>query len=126
MSRSTHCLFDACTASVSLSELLLWMPQHDVPVTCGPNADLPSLKKKPNVCFTSLWTGCFSPAGTADTHTQTSPSEVATPCLPGSGNAECDDAELMGNIIKKGGGTKEAPSCRLTIEWGELSESCPP
>ena len=44
---------------------------------------------------------------------------------PGSGKAECDDTEMMGNIIRKGGGTKEAPGCRLTTEQRKLSEACP-
>jgi len=35
-------------------------------------------RKKINIHFASLQTGCFSPAGTSDTHTQTSPNEVAT------------------------------------------------
>jgi len=37
--------------------------------------------------------------------------KLRLPQLPGSGNAECDNTELMGNIIKKGGGTKEASGC---------------
>ena len=40
------------------------------------------------------------------THTQTSPCEVATPVATRESNAECDNAELMGNIIEKGGRDK--------------------
>ena len=30
---------------------------------------------------------------------------------PGSGNSECDNTEMLGNIIKKGGRTKEVSGC---------------
>jgi len=44
-------------------------------MNCNENDELltiGSTQKKPNVHFASLWTGCFSPAGTAHTHTDKS------------------------------------------------------
>jgi len=37
--------------------------------------------------------------------------KLRLPQLPGSGNAECDNAEMLGNNVKKGGGTKEVSGC---------------
>ena len=37
--------------------------------------------------------------------------KLRLPQLPGSGDAECDDAEMLGNVVKKGGGTKEVSGC---------------
>jgi len=51
--------------------------------------------------------------------------KLRLPQPAGSGKAECDDTEMMGNTIRKGGGTKEAPGCRLTIEQRKLSEARP-
>jgi len=37
--------------------------------------------------------------------------KLRLPQLPGSGNAECDSAEMLGNVVKKGRGTKEVSGC---------------
>jgi len=44
--------------------------------------------------------------------------KLRLPQLPGSGNAECDNAEMLGNIVKKGGGAKEVSGFDSRLSGG--------
>jgi len=68
-------------------------------------------KKKPNVCFASRWTRHLAQQALQTLAHRQVQVKLRLPQLPGSGNAECDNAEMLGKIIKKGGGTQEVSGC---------------